>query len=443
MRDWMARQVGAFLIVLGAMSGAAHAAPQTGWWWNPNESGRGFFVESHDGVTFIGAYLYDSDGHALWLVAGGANDDSYNYTGPLYSQAGGQTLFGNYVAPAAPVAVGQITVHFADDTHGTVTWPGGVVAIERDIFGAGDAPFQPDNGWWWNPDESGSGYSLEVQGGNLFVVGFMYEASGRPVWYFSAGPMTSPTTYHGDVLQFANGQAMGAAYRPPDAPVKIATLDIAFTAQNEATTTFTGTSGAARVVQAKASRSNQWQSQFPKPGRFAFPTSYVGGFTFDSYITDGINNLHWTIIGVGFTLVPQSAPPGGTGFLDYAGAGGTVQYVLAGTTAGACTEIGRANDDLPPGSAEISISTFGGYTVTLNLPPAVVDGSITCPGPPSITVPVTVPYPGETSKYTAAVNNLDINSHYQKGSIRDEWHQAPGPFERVDGFISFTAKYGP
>ena len=37
------------------------ATPQTGWWWNPAESGRGFFVESENGVTFIGAYLYDDD----------------------------------------------------------------------------------------------------------------------------------------------------------------------------------------------------------------------------------------------------------------------------------------------------------------------------------------------------------------------------------------------
>jgi len=85
----------------------AFADPQPGWWWNPNESGRGFFVESQNGVTFVGAYFYDADGHAKWLVAGGQNADSYNYTGPLYELSGGQTLFGGFVAPTAPSSVGN------------------------------------------------------------------------------------------------------------------------------------------------------------------------------------------------------------------------------------------------------------------------------------------------------------------------------------------------
>ena len=206
------------IVVFFAFCASLHAAPQTGWWWNPNESGRGFFVESHDGITFIGLYFYDDDGHAKWLVAGGENEDSYNYSGPLYSPTGGETLFGNYAAPSAPVAAGNVTVHFSDDTHGTLTWPGGAVQIERQIFGTGAPPFEPLAGWWWSPDQPGTGYSVEVQGTNLFVVGFMYEDNGRPVWYFSAGPKTSDTAYHGDVLQFADGQTVGGAYHAPGAP---------------------------------------------------------------------------------------------------------------------------------------------------------------------------------------------------------------------------------
>src|SRR5438067_6645351 len=87
------------LLLQCAFVSNSHAAPETGWYWNPNESGRGFFVESHDGVTFIGAYLYDTDGHATWFVAGGPNNDPYTYTGDLYNKTGGQTLFGSYVAP--------------------------------------------------------------------------------------------------------------------------------------------------------------------------------------------------------------------------------------------------------------------------------------------------------------------------------------------------------
>jgi hypothetical protein len=254
--------------------------------------------------------------------------------------------------------------------------------------------------------------------------------------------MASATTYHGDVMQFANGQTMGGAYRAPDPPVKIATLEIAFTAENAATTTFTDSSGAAKVVHAKASRSNQWQSQFPKPGRFPFPKRYVGSFSFESDITENEVHVHWTVVGTGFTLTPTSAPPGGTGILDYAQTDGTMQLELSGTTAD-CTESGRLNVDLPAGTIALSISTYGGYTVRLNILGELVDGLLTCPGPPATQIHVPVPYPGVTSKYSAAVNNHDADGNYQKGSIHDEWHEFPGPGTQAHGVIVLKAAYGP
>jgi hypothetical protein len=259
--------------------GAALAAPQVGWWWNPNESGRGFFVESQNGVTFVGAYFYDADGHAKWLVAGGQNVDPYNYTGPLYELSGGQTLFGGFFAPSAPSSVGNVTVHFDDDTHGTWTWPGGSIAIERQIFGGADAPFQPFSGWWWNPNESGTGYSVEIQGNYLFLVGFMYDDAARQVWYFSAGPMSSPSSYHGTVLQFANGQTMGGAYQPPSAPATVATLDLEFTALNKATLTFTSSPSALAdrlVTKDAAKRTDDIVTEFYKNPGYSPANYYIG-----------------------------------------------------------------------------------------------------------------------------------------------------------------------
>lgn len=271
-----------WLFVSSCMAGAALGAPQTGWWWNPAESGRGFFVESRDGITFIGAYLYESDGHATWLVAGSANADPYNFTGDLYNVSNGQTLFGDYVAPGPLNVVGTLTARFTDDTHGTITWPGGTVSVQREIFDDTQAAFQPLSGWWWNPDESGSGYSVEVQGKNLFIVGFMYDDAGRPVWYFSAGPMSSDNTYRGAVLQFADGQTMTGPYRPPTTPATIATLDVTFKADNEAEFTFTEPPAAARgSLQARPGRTStkQLRPEFPKPPTYLPPNRFAGNFT--------------------------------------------------------------------------------------------------------------------------------------------------------------------
>ncbi|MFO1312965.1 MAG: hypothetical protein U1F41_12970 [Burkholderiales bacterium] len=102
--------------VLFMLAGPARAAPEVGWWWNPNESGRGFFVESQNGIIYIAGYFYEPDGRATWLVAGGPNSDSYNYQGQLLAFASGQTLGGPYRPPQAPVAVGQVGIEFTGPT---------------------------------------------------------------------------------------------------------------------------------------------------------------------------------------------------------------------------------------------------------------------------------------------------------------------------------------
>lgn len=143
------------------------------------------------------------------------------YQGTLQSYRNGQSVFGAYRAPDGAVDVGPVTVKFSDDTHGTITWPGGVIPIQREIFGSLEPlPCKPETEWWWNPAESGSGYSVEVQGENAFVVAFMYNEAGDPVWYFTAGPMSSPTHFEGDWLQFSGGQTLAGAYRSPPVTVR-------------------------------------------------------------------------------------------------------------------------------------------------------------------------------------------------------------------------------
>ena len=210
-------------VALWFATGPASAEPQNGWWWNPNESGRGYFIDITDGLIFLAGYFYDASGRATWLSSGGAVADPYSYSGRLQSYRDGQSVFGTYRPPAAGVDAGPISVTFSDDAHGTVTWPGGTVQIERLVFGEFDTlevfnpldpevpVFRPKTGWWWNAEESGSGYSVEVQGEHAFVVAFMYDDTGEPIWYFSARPMLSPTQYEGDWLEFEGGQTLSSA----------------------------------------------------------------------------------------------------------------------------------------------------------------------------------------------------------------------------------------
>ena len=39
--------------------------PQTGWWWNTAEGGRGYSIEASGGRLFFASYLYDVSGRAI------------------------------------------------------------------------------------------------------------------------------------------------------------------------------------------------------------------------------------------------------------------------------------------------------------------------------------------------------------------------------------------
>ncbi len=66
---------------------------------------------------------------------------------------------------------------------GAVAQPGG---------GAAPLAFTPAAGLWWNPNESGSGYNVQVQHGVLVMTIYSYAANtGEPVWYIASGPMSN------------------------------------------------------------------------------------------------------------------------------------------------------------------------------------------------------------------------------------------------------------
>ena len=73
----------------------------------------------------------------------------------------------------------------------------------------------PQSGWWWNPAEGGRGFNIEVQGGTMFMSGYMYDNSGNAVWYVS-GPMAmiNDSSYQGVWQQFGNGQTLNGTYQP-------------------------------------------------------------------------------------------------------------------------------------------------------------------------------------------------------------------------------------
>ena len=96
----------------------------------------------------------------------------------------------------------------------------------------------PENGWWWSSLESGRGFSLEIKGNTLVMAGYMYGAAGAPIWYLTAGPMTTSSTYTGSLQQYAMGQAVGGPYHPPLlVNANVGTITIVFTDSKTGTLT--------------------------------------------------------------------------------------------------------------------------------------------------------------------------------------------------------------
>lgn len=198
-------------------NGLAH---ESGWYWDPAQGGRGYFFEKKTtGSVFMAGFLYAADGRALWFTAQG-NMSGNHFEAPMITFTGGQTLTGPYVTPALGPSLGTVTLDFSTTNTARLTMPGTDIQLVRFPFATGSvqAPPQagsPESGWYWNSGEGGRGYAIEIQANQVFIIAFMYDAAGNPIWYLANGTMATPTRYVGVWSQFANGQALGQPYRAP------------------------------------------------------------------------------------------------------------------------------------------------------------------------------------------------------------------------------------
>jgi len=122
--------------------------------------------------------------------------------------------------------VATATASFPKPDNGTMTItfsngaPNRTIPISRFAFAT--PSFEPSkgsfqNGWWWNDQESGTGYFVEVQGDKAFIASFMYDTAGQPTWYASLASLSGTNVLAGALDIYTNGQALGATYKAPTA----------------------------------------------------------------------------------------------------------------------------------------------------------------------------------------------------------------------------------
>lgn len=144
----MKKLVVVLMFFIFSISQAATTMPESGWWWNAGESGRGFNLEIQNNTLFLATFIYDDSGNATWYTAAGPMTNATQFTAKLLKFQGGQCLTCPYKAPTNTGDAGDITITFTSANTATVTWAGGTTNIQRFDFAAQSEPPNSLLGEW-------------------------------------------------------------------------------------------------------------------------------------------------------------------------------------------------------------------------------------------------------------------------------------------------------
>lgn len=114
-------------LLLLSRIGSTAITPMPGIWAIDQEingkPGRGFGLESHNGILFLTVYAYDHSGADRFFTAVGPLNDN-TFVADL-TQYNGGTAFGGVHKPATAVgSPGQVKIVFVDSSHGAIQFPG-------------------------------------------------------------------------------------------------------------------------------------------------------------------------------------------------------------------------------------------------------------------------------------------------------------------------------
>ena len=192
----------------------------SGWWWNPAESGRGFFFECRDGLTRLVCCAYDEQGEPVWhatdRVPIEAHGDTTASLRPFH-------LLGGERASGART----ISIRFDGERKTSLD------------LGAGEIPLQPQ--YAENPGFSGPG--------NNRLTGVWIEDADEPAyaavvesiddrlvaallskdhWILSSAFRSEGRCYRGEWLRFGGGQSLSGPYRAPSSTRKVGDARLAW-----------------------------------------------------------------------------------------------------------------------------------------------------------------------------------------------------------------------
>lgn len=240
---------------------AAPTGPLTGLWYNASESGWGVHFTQRRNVVFGAWYTYDANGAPKWYVASSCNlptgvtGSTGTCSGSLY-EVSGPTFFGATFNPALVnvKTAGTLTVNFANANSASMNYTANgqtrTVNIARQVFASGtSSPAIDYTDLWYNASESGWGMAISHQFGVMFLAWYVYDGTGKPVWYVASNCAVGGSGCSGTLYR-TTGPPLGPTFNSSQVQVFTAgTVSLTFTDANNGLLTYTvGTTTSTKAI---------------------------------------------------------------------------------------------------------------------------------------------------------------------------------------------------
>jgi hypothetical protein len=126
------------LMLLCGAGNASAFTPESGWWWNPDESGRGVNLDIQNGTIFLATFIYDDNGAPIWFSGSGVLDSNNVASFDLIELANGQCIRCEYQAPDVVDTIERIAIRFNSPGTAEIDWSNGTLSIQRFNFALGE-----------------------------------------------------------------------------------------------------------------------------------------------------------------------------------------------------------------------------------------------------------------------------------------------------------------
>jgi hypothetical protein len=201
------------LFAAATLSQAATVAERSpfaqGLWWDSTRSGNGFDIFNVGDEVMVLWYTYDGGGRPIWYTAQGSLRSQPNAPLTLLQHrwAGGRK--------AEAVGVGTLRLDIKNPEAIEVSWTVGSSQGKwsiRPFIVSGILNEVDHTGTWFDPANSGWGFSMIEQGDVLGTVVYTYDAAGAPTWLAGFGRDRA-----GIELSTFAGTCPSCTYRAPTA----------------------------------------------------------------------------------------------------------------------------------------------------------------------------------------------------------------------------------